>query len=103
MISQIWDSENRLRYRSHSFPPLPYAPGNDWTTVEWRGEAWRVFSLKPPDALIQIAQSRNERRETADEMVHRTRGKDPRITSASRRHRARRSRWPKKTCKGKWP
>jgi two-component system OmpR family sensor kinase len=67
LISQMWSSDGQLRYRSHSFPPLPYDPDEGWATVDWRGEPWRVFTLKTPDGLIQVAQSRSERRQTADE------------------------------------
>ncbi|MGH9799429.1 MAG: histidine kinase dimerization/phospho-acceptor domain-containing protein, partial [Blastocatellia bacterium] len=69
LISQIWSPEGHLRYRSHPFPALPHANIEGWNTVEWRGEVWRVFSLKTAVGLIQIAQSQNERRETADEIA----------------------------------
>lgn len=67
LISQIWSPDGHLRYRSHSFPPLPYEPDEGWATVDWWGESWRVFTLKTPDGLIQVAQSQSERRQTADE------------------------------------
>ncbi len=71
LISQIWDMNGHLRYRSHPFAPLPYASAEGWATVTWQGQSWRVFTLKTPSGLIQIAQSQKERRETArEEALH---------------------------------
>lgn len=69
LISQRWDAEGRLTYRSHPFPPLPYAADRDWAVVDWRGEPWRVFTLRTGDGLIQVGQSQSERRQTADEVA----------------------------------
>jgi len=69
LVSQIWGSDGRLRYRSHPFPPLPYAAEGGFSTTDWRGEPWRVFNLKTADHLIQVAQSESENRQTADEIA----------------------------------
>lgn len=69
LISQIWSQDGHLLYRSHGFAPLPYQNTNGWTVIAWRGELWRVFNLKTPEGLIQIAQTKGERVETADEIT----------------------------------
>ncbi len=69
LVIQTWDPGGRLRYRSHSFQPLPATTGEGLSTVHWRGEPWRVFTLKTPHSWIQIAQSLSERRETANEIA----------------------------------
>jgi two-component system OmpR family sensor kinase len=71
LISQVWDRGGHLRYRSHRFAPLPYEPVEGWATSRWNGQLWRVFTLKTPDGLIQVAQSQAERRDTAiEEALH---------------------------------
>jgi len=69
LVSQIWSLDGRLLYRSHPFPPLPYAADGGFSTIDWRGEPWRVFNLKTSDRLIQVAQSESENRQTADEIA----------------------------------
>ena len=69
LISQKRNSAGDLLYRSHSFPPLPAATDEGWSTVSWQGEPWRVFTLKTSGELIQIAQSIGERRQTANEIA----------------------------------
>ncbi len=69
LVSQIWDAEGHLVYRSHPFSPLPYATDGDWSVVDWRGEPWRVFTLRTNDRVIQVAQSQSERLQTADEIA----------------------------------
>jgi two-component system OmpR family sensor kinase len=69
LMSQTWSPDGQLRSRSHPFPPLPLEPAEGWTTRDWRGEPWRAFTLKTPDGWIQVAQSREERRETANEIA----------------------------------
>lgn len=69
LVSQIWDAAGRLVYRSHPFSPLPDVADRDWAVVDWRGEPWRVFTLRTNDRVIQVAQLQSERRQTADEIA----------------------------------
>lgn len=69
LLSQVWSPEGRLLTPSYPSPPLPLEPVEGWTTRDWRGEPWRVFTLRTPGGWIQVAQARKERRETAHEMA----------------------------------
>lgn len=68
LLSQAWDADGRLLYRSHALPPMPLSDAG-WASVSWRGEPWRVFSLKTPDGRVQVAQAESERRQTANEVA----------------------------------
>lgn len=69
LISQAWNSKGDLIYRSHPYPPLPYAGNPGMNTLFWRGENWRVLNLKSSNTLIQVAQLLSERRQTANEIT----------------------------------
>lgn len=69
LVSQAWRKDGTLLYRSHPFPPLAYPAQAGFATLDWRGEAWRVFNLRTADGWIQIAQAAEERRETANEVA----------------------------------
>ncbi|QJD30572.1 ATP-binding protein [Methylococcus geothermalis] len=69
LISQRWNADGRLSYRSHPFEPLPNNTPEGWSIVRWRGEPWRIFSLNTPEGLVQVAQAISERQETADEIT----------------------------------
>jgi two-component system OmpR family sensor kinase len=69
LISQRWNGDGRLSYRSHPFAPLPTNTPEGWSIVNWRGEPWRTFSLKTREGFIQVAQAIREREETADEIT----------------------------------
>ncbi|SMF95021.1 two-component system, OmpR family, sensor kinase [Methylomagnum ishizawai] len=69
LVSQAWRADGTLLYRSHPFPPLAYPAQAGFATLDWRGEPWRVFTLKTADGWVQIAQAVGERRETANEVA----------------------------------
>ena len=69
LVSQIRDPDGRILFLSHSFSPLPQGGKLGYDTLNWQNQDWRVFNLKTESGFVQVAQSTQERRETANEVA----------------------------------
>lgn len=69
LVSQIRGPDGRILFRSHSFSPLPQGGKLGYDTLNWQNQDWRVFNLKTDSGFVQVAQTTQERRETANEVA----------------------------------
>lgn len=70
-IVQLWRGASRLQYSSQPSVALPLMARQGFSTVSSGGMQWRVFSLTAGERTVQAAQSVDDRRDTAAEMVMR--------------------------------
>ena len=67
---QVRDSDGRLMARSASAPDAPFAPlAAGFATRPFRGEDWRVFTLRSGNAWIQVAERDDVRGELAEKLA----------------------------------
>lgn len=67
---QVRDSDGRLLARSASAPDAPFAPlAAGFATRPFRGEDWRVFTLRSGNAWIQVAERDDVRGELAEKLA----------------------------------
>jgi two-component system OmpR family sensor kinase len=64
-ILQIWERDGALTYHSHPQIILPSFSTPGFSTVNWRGERWKIFVRVTNNNTIQVAQSLNGRRDIA--------------------------------------
>lgn len=69
LVSQIRGPDGRILFRSHSFSPLPQSEKLGYDIVNWQNQDWRIFNLKTDSGFVQVAQTVQERRETANEIT----------------------------------
>lgn len=67
-VMQIWDRDGALSYRSQPKVVLPMFSTPGFSTVDWRGEQWRIYVRVTENNTIQVAQALNGRRDIA--IVH---------------------------------
>jgi two-component system OmpR family sensor kinase len=69
LVSQIRGPDGRILFRSHSFSPLPQSKKLGYDIVNWQNQDWRIFNLKTGSGFVQVAQTVQERRDTANEIT----------------------------------
>jgi two-component system OmpR family sensor kinase len=72
LVIQVWSSDGRHLYLSHTRARLPRNPELGFTTIDVGGERWRILSTQVRGQLVQVAQPMRVRSELAKDMALRT-------------------------------
>lgn len=68
-IIQLWNSKDALEYSSHPRIGFPLQKQQEWSTVLYRGEKWRVYKKQTDGNAVQVAQRLKDRMDTIEEVV----------------------------------
>jgi two-component system OmpR family sensor kinase len=70
-ITQVWDRDGVLMFYSRPNMAIPMRPRPGFTNIDWKGQAWRVFTQLDGTRIIQVAHPLSLRREMAADFARR--------------------------------
>src|SRR5262249_55830306 len=70
-ITQVWDRDGVLMFYSRPNVAIPKPPSPGFSNVEWKGQAWRVFTQLDGARTIQVAHPLSLRRDMAADFARR--------------------------------